>query len=282
MRLVVALTGGTLRVEVHDPGRGFELKRAAGRPAARLGLGPRARRGARGPLGRRPQPAHAGVVRDGLEPSALGLRLRLGFEPLLEPFDARTPSSCPGVLDRGEARLERGHQVRHASRARAPRAGRRSPRRRPSSRSARAPSRGTRRGSCDGSNSLESESISCWAILSSRSVALSSLPSGRSSMSSRRHDLVVEEHRLHHQDVAGRADRDELLLGAQHDAGDGDLVGLLHRPQQEPVRLRRALVGDEVVRVVVVDGVDLVEVDEVLDVDRARLLRVQRRRAPRA
>ena len=95
-------------------------------------------------------------------------------------------------------------------------------------------------------------------------------------MSCAGHDLVVEEHRLHHQDVAGRADRDELLLGAQHDAGDRDLVGLLHRPEQQPVRLRRALVGDEVVRVVVVDGVDLVEVHEVLDVDRARLLRVQR------
>ena len=36
----------------------------------------------------------------------------------------------------------------------------------------------------EGSNSLESESMSCWAILTSRSETLSSLESGRSSSSS--------------------------------------------------------------------------------------------------
>ena len=87
------------------------------------------------------------------------------------------------------------------------------------------------------------------------------------------HDLVVEDHRLHRQHVAGGgADRDELLLGAQHDARDRHLAGLAHRLEQQRVGLARALVGDEVVRVVVEDRVDVLEVDEVLDVDRARLL----------
>ena len=88
-----------------------------------------------------------------------------------------------------------------------------------------------------------------------------------------RHDLVVEDHRLHRQHVAlAGADRDELLLGAQHDAGDRHLAGLAHRLEQQAVGLPRALVGDEVVRVVVEDRVDVLEVDEVLDVDRAGLL----------
>ena len=49
-----------------------------------------------------------------------------------------------------------------------------------------------------------------------------------------------------------------------------------HRVEQELVGLRGALVRREVVRVVVVDRVDLLEVHEVLDVDRARLLRLER------
>ena len=91
-----------------------------------------------------------------------------------------------------------------------------------------------------------------------------------------RHDLVVEDHRLHHQQVTRRADRDERLLGADDDAGDRHLARRLHRVEQQPVRLGRALVRHEVVRVVVVDRVDVLEVDEVLDVDRARALGIER------
>jgi anti-sigma regulatory factor (Ser/Thr protein kinase) len=39
VRLVVALTGGTLRIEVHDPGRGFELKPPPDDPLRASGWG---------------------------------------------------------------------------------------------------------------------------------------------------------------------------------------------------------------------------------------------------
>ena len=55
------------------------------------------------------------------------------------------------------------------------------------------------------------------------------------------------------------ADRHELLLGADHDVRDADLAGLAHRLEQQPVRLRAAGAGREVVGVVVVDRVDLGE-----------------------
>ena len=84
------------------------------------------------------------------------------------------------------------------------------------------------------------------------------------------------------QHVARRADRDELLLGADDDARDRDLARLAHRVEQQPVGLGAAGAGREVVGVVVVDRVDLVEVDEVLDVDRPRLLRARAPRARRA
>ena len=73
-----------------------------------------------------------------------------------------------------------------------------------------------------------------------------------------------------------RADRDEALLVADDNARDRHLVRLLHRVEQQPVGLRGRRVGHEVVRVVVEDRVDLVEIDEVLDLDRARLLGSER------
>ena len=68
----------------------------------------------------------------------------------------------------------------------------------------------------------------------------------------------------------------QALLGADHHAGDGDLVGLAHRLEEQVVRLVGAAVGRQVIRVVVVDRVDLVLVHELLDVDRARLLGIER------
>ncbi len=76
--------------------------------------------------------------------------------------------------------------------------------------------------------------------------------------------------------VAHRAQRDELLLGADHDARDRHLAGLAHRLEQQPVGLGAARPGREVVGVVVEDRVDLGELDEVLDLDRLGLLRLQR------
>jgi hypothetical protein len=54
--------------------------------------------------------------------------------------------------------------------------------------------------------------------------------------------------------------------------GDRHLALLRHRGGKEGVGLLRAELRAEVVRAVEVDGVDLVEVDEVLDLDRFRLL----------
>jgi hypothetical protein len=54
-----------------------------------------------------------------------------------------------------------------------------------------------------------------------------------------------------------------------------DPTGLLERPHEEPVRLLAALLRHVVVRLPEVDGVDLVERDEVADVDRMRELDVE-------
>ena len=91
-----------------------------------------------------------------------------------------------------------------------------------------------------------------------------------------RHDLVGEEQRLEAQHVAHRPDGGQVLLGPQHQPGDGHLVGVLHRLEEQRVGLRRPLLRHQVVGPLVVDRVDLVEVDEVLDVDRPGGLGVER------
>jgi hypothetical protein len=65
------------------------------------------------------------------------------------------------------------------------------------------------------------------------------------------------------------------LLGAHDETGDADLLRLLHRRGQQLVRLGRRLVGHEVVTRVVEQRVDVDEVDELLDVDRAHRFGVQ-------
>ena len=68
----------------------------------------------------------------------------------------------------------------------------------------------------------------------------------------------------------------EVLLRADDNASDRQLARGRHRAAQEVVGLRRHLaVGQRVVRGVVVGRVDVSEVDEALDVERARALRVE-------
>src|SRR5437016_2607131 len=81
-------------------------------------------------------------------------------------------------------------------------------------------------------------------------------------------DLVLIQHRRDRQCLLQRPHRREILLGPQHEAGDADAVRAFHRLDQQRVRLRRAAIGHQVVRVLVVDRIDLGQIDEVLDLDR--------------
>jgi hypothetical protein len=66
-----------------------------------------------------------------------------------------------------------------------------------------------------------------------------------------------------------------VLLVAENESRDGDLARVLHGLDEEGVGALGALVGPEVVGLLEVDRVDVVEIDEVLDLDRAGLLGVQ-------
>src|SRR5438067_4814614 len=68
----------------------------------------------------------------------------------------------------------------------------------------------------------------------------------------------------------------EILLGAQHELRHAHLAGLLHRLDQQRVRLGGAPVGHQVVRALVIDGIDLLEIDEILDLDRLGRARIER------
>jgi len=61
-----------------------------------------------------------------------------------------------------------------------------------------------------------------------------------------------------------------VLLVAEADLGDPDLAGLVQGLPEQRVGLRAGLLRDEVVGLLVQHGVDLLEIDELLDVDRAR------------
>ena len=89
-------------------------------------------------------------------------------------------------------------------------------------------------------------------------------------------ELVRVDHRREHQPTVDRPDRGEVLLRAHHEAGDADLAALLHRALQQRVGLERGLVGRDEVGGVVEHRVDVGEVDELLDLDRARRLGVER------
>ena len=66
-----------------------------------------------------------------------------------------------------------------------------------------------------------------------------------------------------------------MLLVANHDLRDPDLLGLLECAHEQPVRLLAAVLGEQVVGLAEVDGVDLVQADEVTDLDRPRELDVE-------
>src|SRR4051794_3525430 len=92
----------------------------------------------------------------------------------------------------------------------------------------------------------------------------------------RRAHLVVKPHRRERQDAVAHTHEHEVLLRAHHEPPECGAVGALHDLHEELVRAEVALRlahGREEVRVVEVDRVDLVDVDERLDVDRPRLAR---------
>ena len=131
-----------------------------------------------------------------------------------------------------------------------------------------------------GSNGSVSDSISWVAILISRSLTSSSTHVLTHQLGGVV-DLVGIDHRRHDQHAVLGAQGGQVLLRPHDEAGDGDLVLLLHGPGEQRVGLLGRLVGGHVVGRVVVDRVDLVEVDELLDVDAAAGLGVERRSARR-
>ena len=91
-----------------------------------------------------------------------------------------------------------------------------------------------------------------------------------------REHLVGVAHGLEAQHAVDRPDGDQRLLRAQHEAADRDLVLVLHHLGEQAVGLGRVLVGHQVVRLLEVHGVDLGEVDEVLDLDLPARLGLER------
>src|SRR5439155_25235934 len=86
------------------------------------------------------------------------------------------------------------------------------------------------------------------------------------------------EHRVEDEHAVVRTHCREVLLRAHDELPDRDLVLLLESLAQERVRLAATAfrVGREVVGLLVEHRIDLVEVDEILDVDRVALLRLDR------
>ena len=95
-------------------------------------------------------------------------------------------------------------------------------------------------------------------------------------------DVLDEVERLEHETLAPRAHEAERLAPGADETADRRDAGLLHRLEQQLVRaaLRRCRAGDEEVGAVDPDRIDVLERDEALDVDRARV--VVRARGPRA
>ena len=166
-------------------------------------------------------------------------RLAVAQPPTSWPWPRlRRRVALAGRLGRLDAGLERRHQVDDlrllGRRPRAPR----TPRRRPSARSGRAPARGSRRGTCRARTSSVSDSTSASAILH---LACRTRRRRRARASSsivgRVDDLVGVGQRRHHEPAVLGPDRRRVLLVAHHEAADGDLAALLHRPRQQHVRL---------------------------------------------
>ena len=82
-----------------------------------------------------------------------------------------------------------------------------------------------------------------------------------------RPDLVGPPHRVQRQDAVQHAQRGQRLPLADGDLGDGDLAGVLQRLPEQDVRPGRGALRLEVVRLLEVDRVDLVLVDELEHLD---------------
>ena len=83
--------------------------------------------------------------------------------------------------------------------------------------------------------------------------------------------VVVDEERLERERVPHRPDQAELLLAGEHEAAERGDVRLLHRLVQQHVGTACGFRagGYEVVRPVEVDGIDVGELHEAADLDRA-------------
>ena len=92
----------------------------------------------------------------------------------------------------------------------------------------------------------------------------------------RRADLVVEEHRGQREQAVADADEHQVLLRPQHEAAERGALAAAHDLEQQLVGALGAFAvarGQEEIGVVEVDRVDVLEVDEGLDLDRAGLAR---------
>ena len=128
---------------------------------------------------------------------------------------------------------------------------------------------------CSGFQSPASASTSCVAM---RKVLASGFDRllGTSSMSARGTTSSAKRIVDIAKRTVERADRRQVLLVAHHDGADGDAVAVLHRRQQELVRLAcRITVGRQPIRAFEVDRIDLLERHEVGHLDRLRRCRPQ-------
>ena len=112
--------------------------------------------------------------------------------------------------------------------------------------------------------------MTCSASCSSASCT--SVSATASSISVLRADVLGEEERLEQERAGPGTDEAEVLLAPEDELADRGHPRLLHRAQQEDVRLslRVGVGGCEVVGAVEVDGVDVLELDEAQDRDRLR------------
>src|SRR4029078_563243 len=81
--------------------------------------------------------------------------------------------------------------------------------------------------------------------------------------------LVGEEQGFEPKHTAGGTDRNEVGLGYQDEPPDADPTSILHRSQQHRIRLLGVALGHHDVALLEEPRIDIVELDEVLDVDRA-------------
>ena len=217
--------GGALPARSSSPARVLRTSLARSGPERKAGrLSEGSRRCPRVPRrGSRRRSAVPELARE-LRLGALGLDLLLRLGGGLAPCASSPRRGSPPAPPSGR-RTWPGPARPARPRSRGPR---------PSARSSPAPPRGTCRGT----------SPARRRPTATRSAGAPSPPPSRPPRRRRpagprafaRHDLVGEPHRRHRQRLAERPDRGQVLLRAQHDAADRDLVLARHRRQQQGVR----------------------------------------------